>query len=280
MKEIKAQDIIDVVSNLCIQANVHLPSDVESCIKKACTNEPWQQAKGILQNICENIEISTKENMPLCQDTGMACVFLELGQDVHIVDMPLYEAINEGVRQGYEKGFLRKSVVQDPFNRVNTGDNTPALISTEIVSGDNLKITIMPKGFGSENMSRLKMFAPSAGLQGIEDFIVDTVCKAGSNPCPPIVIGVGIGGSFDKVAYLSKKAMLQNLEENNKDPFYAEMEQRLLKRINETGIGPQGFGGKTTALKVNILAMPTHIAALPVAVNVNCHVTRHAEAVL
>lgn len=215
--------------------------------------------------------------MPICQDTGMACVFVEIGQEVHIVGGLLQDAINEGVRKGYDEGFLRKSVVKDPIDRVNTKDNTPSVIYYDIVPGDKLKITVAPKGFGSENMSRIKMLKPSDGLQGVKDFIIETVNLAGPNPCPPIVIGVGIGGTFDKAAYLAKKALIRPLNKRNTDKFYSDLEEELLEIINNLGIGPQGFGGKTTALGLNIETYPTHIAGLPVAVNINCHATRHKE---
>lgn len=207
----------------------------------------------------------------------MACIFVEIGQDVHIVGGLLDDAINEGVRRGYEEGFLRKSVVKDPINRINTKDNTPAIIYHNIVSGDKIKITVAPKGFGSENMSRIKMLKPSDGLQGVKEFIIETVRLAGPNPCPPIVIGVGIGGTFDKAAYLAKKALIRPLDKRNEDKFYSDLEEELLDTINKLGIGPQGFGGKTTALGLNIETYPTHIAGLPVAVNINCHATRHKE---
>ena len=210
----------------------------------------------------------------------MACIFLEIGQDVHLIDGDLTEAVNEGVRRGYVNGYLRKSVVADPVRRGNTGDNTPAMIYTEIVPGEQVKITVGPKGFGSENMSAIRMFKPSAGLQGIKDFIIETVEKAGPNPCPPIVVGVGIGGTFDKVALLAKKALMRSLDERHTDPFYARLEEEMLEQINELGIGPQGFGGRTTAIAVNIETMPTHIAGMPCAVNINCHVTRHQTEVL
>lgn len=215
--------------------------------------------------------------MPICQDTGMACVFVDLGQDVHIVGGSLEDAINEGVRRGYEEGYLRKSVVKDPIDRVNTKDNTPAVISYNVVPGEKLKLVVAPKGFGSENMSALKMLKPADGIEGVKDFILETVKKAGPNPCPPIVIGIGIGGTFDKVAALAKRALIRSVEERNKNTYYEALELELLEKINKLGIGPQGFGGKTTALAVNIETYPTHIAGLPVAVNVNCHATRHAE---
>lgn len=280
MKEITTQQIISTVREMCIQANLYLPNDVKTAIDSAQAAEPWKPAKQILEKIQQNIETAKQKQLPLCQDTGMACVFLQLGQDVHITGGSLYDAINEGVRQGYKDGYLRKSVVGDPIRRVNTGDNTPALINTEICDGENLLITVAPKGFGSENMSRLAMLKPSDGIEGVKKFVVETARLAGPNPCPPIVLGVGIGGSFDKVALLAKKAMLRDFDKPNPDKYYADLEQELLRLVNETGIGPQGFGGKTTALKVNIEVMPTHIAGLPAAVNVNCHVTRHVTRVL
>lgn len=279
MREIGAQRITEVVRRLCIEANCHLPQDVKECIEQSYAREQWLQAREILERIMENYEIADREGCPICQDTGMACVFVTLGQEVHIQG-DLAEAIHEGVRQGYRDGFLRKSVVRDPLDRVNTGDNTPAMIYYDIVPGDELKITVAPKGFGSENMSRIKMLKPSDGLQGVKDFVVDTVREAGPNPCPPIVVGVGVGGTFDKAALLAKKALLRQAGAPNPDPFYADLERELLEQINALGIGPQGFGGRTTALAVHIEPCPTHIAGLPVAVNINCHVTRHREEVL
>ena len=237
-------------------------------------------ARTVLDKIVENYQIAAGEQVPICQDTGMACVFLEIGQDVHFVGGDLRLAVDEGVRRGYDKGYLRKSVVGDPVRRGNTGDNTPAMLYTEIVPGDQVKITVGPKGFGSENMSAIRMFKPSAGLQGIKDFILETVENAGPNPCPPMVIGVGIGGTFDKAALLAKKAIMRPLDTHHPDPFYAELEDEMLEKVNALGIGPQGFGGRTTALAVNIETFPTHIAGLPVAVNINCHVTRHQTEVL
>jgi fumarate hydratase subunit alpha len=234
----------------------------------------------MLDKIIINSDIASKENMPMCQDTGMAVIFVELGQDVHIVGGSLKEAINEGIRQGYSEGYLRKSVVKDPLTRVNTGDNTPAVIHIDIVDGEELKITIAPKGFGSENMSRIKMLKPSDGVEGVKEFVLETVKIAGPNPCPPIIVGVGIGGTFEKAAELSKKALLRSIEERNNDTYYSDLEDELITKINKLGIGPQGFGGKTTALGVNIETYPTHIAGLPVAVNISCHATRHAEIVL
>lgn len=279
MREISAQAVTEAVSRLCISANRNLPEDMKACIRNCAAVENWPQAKEILGRIVENFEIAAENQVPICQDTGMACIFLKVGQEVHISGN-LEDAVNEGVRRGYREGYLRKSVVRDPLDRVNTGDNTPAVIHYEIVPGDRLEITVAPKGFGSENMSTLKMLKPSDGVEGVVDFVVQTVREAGPNPCPPIVVGVGIGGTFEKAAYLAKKALLRNVDAVNENPYYAALEQKLLERINALGIGPQGFGGSTTALGVNIETYPTHIAGLPVAVNINCHVTRHESEVL
>ena len=280
MKTINVNEIIKTVKELSIEANYYLPNDVKEAIEEAEKNEKWSIANNILNKILENSQIAAAEKMPICQDTGMACVFVDIGQDVHITGGSLEEAINEGVRQGYAEGFLRKSVVKDPIHRVNTNDNTPALIYYNMVPGDKVKITVAPKGFGSENMSRIAMLKPSDGLEGVKNFVLETVRMAGPNPCPPIVIGVGIGGSFDKAAYLAKKALIRPVNENNTDEFYSNLEKELLEEVNKIGIGPQGFGGKTTALALNIETYPTHIAGLPVAVNINCHATRHKERVL
>lgn len=279
MREISALQITETIKRLCIEANCHLPGDMKACIARCRAQEPWAQGQEILDRIIENYEIADERDQPICQDTGVACVFLKLGQDVHI-NGDVTEAVNEGVRQGYAEGYLRKSVVRDPLDRVNTGDNTPAMLYVELVPGDKLEITVAPKGFGSENMSQIKMLKPSDGLQGVKDFVVKVVEEAGPNPCPPIVVGVGIGGTFDKAAYLAKKALMRPVDQRSDKPFYAELEQELLEKINSLGIGPQGFGGKTTALAVNIETYPTHIAGLPVAVNINCHVTRHKTEVL
>ena len=279
MREIKASQVTEAVKRMCIKGNVDLPCDVAACIEKRLAEEDWAPAKEILENIVENYRLAAETGKPICQDTGMACVFVEIGQDVH-VDGNLEEAINEGVRQGYREGFLRKSVVADPIDRVNTGDNTPAVIYYEIVPGDELVISIAPKGFGSENMSRVAMLRPSDGLEGVMKFIIETVEAAGPNPCPPVVVGVGVGGTFEKAAMMAKKALLRPLDQKNPDPVYAELEEQLLETINKLGIGPQGFGGKTTALAVQIEKFPTHIAGLPVAVNISCHVTRHIREVL
>ena len=279
MREIKAQQIKEVVKRLCVEANCYLPGDMKRCIEGCYAQESWPQAKEILERIMENYQIADEKAQPICQDTGVACVFLKIGQDLHI-EGNLEDAVNEGVRLGYTEGYLRKSVVRDPLDRVNTGDNTPAMLYYELVPGDQLEITVAPKGFGSENMSQIKMLRPSDGLQGVKDFVKKVVEEAGPNPCPPIVVGVGIGGTFDKAAYLAKKALMRSVDVRNEKPFYAQLEQELLEEINALGIGPQGFGGKTTALAVNIEEYPTHIAGLPVAVNINCHVTRHKTEVL
>lgn len=280
MREIQASKITDVIERLCIEANQVLPKDVKESIKVCRACEDGTIAQGILDNIIENYGIAEKEQVPICQDTGMACVFLEIGQDVHIVGGDLSAAVDEGVRRGYTNGYLRKSVVKDPVRRGNTGDNTPAMLYTEIVPGENIKITVGPKGFGSENMSAIRMFKPSAGLQGIKDFIIETVETAGPNPCPPMVVGVGIGGTFDKAALLAKKALMRPIDTENPDPYYADLEKEMLEKINQLGIGPQGFGGRTTALGLNIETMPTHIAGMPCAINISCHVTRHRTEVL
>ena len=278
MREIPASAITDTVAALCVKACTDLPEDVRERIRDCRRAETWPTAQDILDVIIENYE--TNGTIPLCQDTGMACVFLEVGQEVHITGGGLYDAVHAGVAKGYTDGLLRKSVVGDPLERVNTGDNTPAVIYTDIVPGDTLTITVAPKGFGSENMSRLAMLKPADGVEGVKHFVLETVKLAGPNPCPPIVLGVGIGGTFDKVAFLAKHALLRPIDEPNPDPFYAALEKELLEEVNALGIGPQGFGGKTTALGLNIETMPTHVAGLPVAVNISCHVTRRASAAL
>ena len=280
MRELDVAVIRDTVALLCVEANTKLPEDVKRAIGEFQTKEDWHIAQGVLENIVENYRIADTENVPICQDTGMSCVFLEVGQEVFLTGGNLYDAVHEGVRLGYTEGYLRKSVVRDPIRRGNTGDNTPAMIYTDIVPGDKVKITVGPKGFGSENMSAIKMLKPSDGLEGIKRFILDTVEAAGPNPCPPMVVGVGIGGTFDKAAYLAKKALMRPLDVRNPDPYYAELEVELLEKINRLGIGPQGFGGLTTALGLNIEVLPTHIAGLPCAVNIGCHATRHRSEVL
>lgn len=279
MRVVKAEDITKTVKELCIDANRILPCDLEKLIGESVQKETNETGKSILGDICANMDAAREMNIPVCQDTGMAVIFVEVGREVYI-DGNFEEAVNEGVRQGYVDGLLRKSVVKDPIRRGNTDDNTPAIIHTRIVDGDKIKITAAPKGFGSENMSRLKMFTPSATIDEIVGFVTETVKVAGSNPCPPIVLGVGIGGDFEMVAYLAKKALCRDVSERNPDPFYAELEERMLNEANKTGVGPQGFGGDVTALAVNIETYPTHIAGLPVAVNVGCHVTRHKTAVI
>lgn len=279
MRNIDAKVIEDTVARLCIEANLRLPPDVINAIERAEKAEPWGGAKRILSLLGDNVRIASEKTLPVCQDTGMACVFVELGQDVHI-EGDFEQAVNNGVRRGYGEGYLRKSVVCDPLRRVNTGDNTPALLTVKLTRGDKMRITVMPKGFGSENMSALKMLKPADGAEGVKSFVLDTVEKAGANPCPPIIVGVGIGGSFDKAACLAKHALLRPVNEPNPDEYYAALERELLDKINALGIGPQGFGGKTTALAVLIEAMPTHVAGLPVAVNISCHATRRASASL
>ena len=270
MREIDVKQITDVVEKLCIEANEHLPEDVKCAIKNCRACEDWEIAQGVLDKIIENYEIADTQCVPICQDTGMACVFLEIGQDVHITGGDLADAINEGVRRGYDKGYLRKSVVKDPVRRGNTGDNTPAMIYTEIVPGEQIKITVGPKGFGSENMSAIRMFKPSAGLQGIKDFILETVETAGPNPCRPMVVGVGIGGTFDKAALLAKKALMRPIGSHNENERAAKMEKLLEDGINEIGLGPQGMGGKYSVMGVNIENTARHPSTIGVAVNVGC----------
>lgn len=279
MKIIQTSQITQVVRQLCMKACCILPQDVQECIAQFCQKETWPTARDTLHKITQNYQLAIEHNVPICQDTGMACVFVELGQEVHI-DGNLYAAINEGVRQGYQDGYLRKSVVSDPLERINTKDNTPAMIYLDFVPGDTVAITVAPKGFGSENMSQIKMLAPSDGIEGVIDFVVDVVEAAGPNPCPPIIVGVGIGGTFDKAALIAKKALLRPLNVHNPLPYYAQLEETLLTKINALGIGPQGFGGLTTALGVAVEVLPTHIAGLPCAVNINCHAARHETEVI
>ena len=276
MRTISASAIRDAVAQLCIRANRTLPPDVAQALSAAVAAEPWPTARRSLQLLQENLALADERQIPICQDTGLACVFLELGQDVHI-DGALEEAVNSGIRAGYLDGYLRCSVVADPLRRVNTGDNTPGVLTVHLVPGDVCRLTVLPKGFGSENMSRLRMLTPAQGVEGVRQFVLDTVRAAGPNPCPPIVLGVGIGGTFDKVAALAKHALLRPLNEPNPDPWYAALERQWLEEINALGIGPQGFGGKTTALGLAIETAPTHVAGLPVAVNISCHVTRRAS---
>lgn len=278
MRTIRAEVITQAVARLCEQANHTLPRDVQDALRKARAAEDWPVAQGVLDCILENQDIARAGRIPICQDTGAACVFLEVGQDVHIAGGPLAQAVDEGVRRGY--AGLRKSMVADPLRRSNTGDNTPALLHVDIVPGDALRVTVAPKGFGSENMSRLKMLQPGDGIAGVKAFVVETLREAGPNACPPVIAGVGIGGTFDQVALCAKQALLRPLDAPHPDPFYGALEEELLALANATGLGPQGLGGRTTALRVLVKALPTHIAGLPVAVNINCHVARHATEVL
>lgn len=279
MREINAGLITETIARLCVEANRNLPGDVACALHQAAEAEHFAPARDILDLLVRNEAIARQTQMPICQDTGMAVVFADVGQEVHITG-DFEAAIHEGVRRGYVDGLLRKSVVADPLHRVNTKDNTPAIIHTRLVPGDRITLTVAPKGFGSENMSRLAMLTPAAGVEGVKAFVLETVRLAGANPCPPMVLGVGVGGDFEQVAELAKRALMVPLDEQNPDPYYAALEQELLAAVNETGIGPQGFGGRTTCLGLHILQKPTHIAGLPVAVNVSCHVTRHATEVL
>lgn len=280
MREIDCKLISDTISELCVKANLRLPCGMRECIENAAKAEKSELCRSVLGDITANLDAAEELSVPICQDTGMAVVFAEIGQDVHIINGLFEDAVNEGVARGYLEGKLRLSIVKDPLVRVNTNDNTPAVIHTKIVGGDKIKFTVAPKGFGSENMSKLKMFTPSATKEDIIKFVVGTVSEAGSNPCPPIVVGVGIGGDFEYSALLAKKALCRDLNTRNPDPLYKEMEQTMLTEINKLGIGSQGFGGTVTALYVNIEKAPTHIAGLPVAVNMGCHVTRHAEKII
>ena len=277
MREIDVSSVKQLVKELCIKANLYLPKDMEDCIRKCAQLERSPVGKNVFGDIIDNINVAREQTIPICQDTGMAIIFMEVGQDVHFVGDDINEALNEGVSQGYIEGRLRCSIVSDPLERVNTGDNTPPVVHLKFVSGDKVKITVAPKGFGSENMSQLKMMTPSVTQDEIVDWVVGAVAKAGSNPCPPIVIGVGIGGDFEKCAYLAKKALCRDVTVRNPKPLYAQLEAKMLEKINRLGIGPQGFGGTQTCLAVNIEQAPTHIAGLPVSVNVGCHVTRHAS---
>ncbi len=281
MREIDVKIITEKIAEMCVSANKVLPCSLKNKIFSAVNDETEALPKSIMGDIYENLSAAKELDVPICQDTGMAVVFIEIGQDVHFTGGSLEKAINDGVAKGYTEGLLRLSIVADPLKaRVNTNNNTPAVIHTKIVDGENVKITVAPKGFGSENMSRLQMMTPSVTREDIINFVVDSVIKAGGNPCPPMVLGVGIGGDFETVALNAKTALCRDVDNKNPDPYYAEMEDEILKRVNETGIGPQGFGGKTTALAVNIEVAPTHIAGLPVAVNVGCHVTRHKTEII
>lgn len=276
IREIHIDTITDAVEKLCINANYNLNDDIADALKQGIQKEESTIGKEILENIVKNSEIAKNEQIAMCQDTGVAVVFVEIGQDVRVVGGSLETAINEGVRRGYTKGYLRKSMVKDPLDRVNTGDNTPAVIYYSIIEGHHLNIEVAPKGIGSENMSALKMLKPSDGVEGVKRFILETVDNAGPNPCPPIIVGVGIGGTMEKAALMSKMALLRPINKRNSHSFYKELEEELLEEINKSGIGPQGLGGRVTALAVNIEYFPTHIAGLPVAVNIGCHATRHA----
>lgn len=281
MRDIKAKEITETVARLFKEANYYLTEDVLEAINRASRSEESPVAKEILKQIIKNAEIASKEQIPLCQDCGVAVIFLELGQDAHVEDGDLYTAINKGVKQAYNEGYLRKSMVNNPFSsRINTKDNTPAVIHTDIVPGDKLKITVVPKGGGAENMSRLSMLKPASGRQGIIDLVVKSIDEAGANPCPPVIVGVGIGGTAEKTLLLAKKALLRKVGEPNPDPEVAELEKELLEKINDLGIGPMGYGGRTTALAVHVEVFPAHLASMPVAVNLNCHSSRHKEAII
>ena len=279
MRTLDAALIRDTVARLCIKANRALSPDMERAVRAAAETEPWPLARNVLGTLCQNLDAAARTGLPICQDTGMAVVFADVGQDVHI-EGDFEAAVHAGVAKGYTEGYLRKSVVADPIRRGNTGDNTPAVLYTRLVPGEQVRLTVAPKGFGSENMSRIAMLKPSDSEEGVKRFVVDAVRAAGPNPCPPIVVGVGIGGTFEGCALLAKRALLRSVGSHHPDEYYAAMERELLQKINALGIGPQGFGGKTAALHLAIETFPTHIAGLPVAVNISCHVTRHKEAVL
>ena len=280
MREINIDSIINTIEKLCIKSNYSLGKDVLSCLKKSFDTEESKTGKHVIKQIINNAEIAQNEKIAICQDTGMVVVFIEIGCEVHVVEGSVTDAINEGIRRGYKKGYLRKSIVSDPIKRENTKDNTPAVIHYELVEGENISITVVPKGFGSENMGAIKMLKPSEGVDGIKKFVIDTVDRAGANPCPPIIVGVGIGGTMEKAAIIAKKALIRPIGERSGLVHIRKMEEELLTKINKLGIGPAGFGGKVTALSVNIETYPTHIAGLPVAVNLNCHAARHASAIL
>lgn len=280
MREINVKDLTDQIREMCIEANHYLAPDMDEALKNAVNSEKSELGKKILNQLQENLEIADKEMIPICQDTGMAVIFMEIGQDVHFTGGDFQDAVNEGVRRGYVDGYLRKSVVKDPLIRENTKDNTPAILHTEIAPGDQVKITIAPKGFGSENMSRIFMLKPADGIEGVKNAILTAVKDAGPNACPPMVVGVGIGGTFEKCAILAKKALTRPVSEHSEIPYVKDLEEEMLSKINSLGIGPGGLGGTTTALAVNINTYPTHIAGLPVAVNICCHVNRHAVRVI
>ncbi|RJX27552.1 MAG: fumarate hydratase [Dethiobacter sp.] len=280
MRKVNVALLVDAVADMCVEANYHLGSDVLETFRHGLEEEVSTVGKEVFRQLLENAYIADEGEFPLCQDTGFAILFVELGQEVSLVGGDFKDAVNEGVRRGYSEGYLRKSIVRDPLRRNNTGDNTPAVIHIDIVPGDRIRLILTPKGGGSENMSAVRMLTPADGRRGIVDFVVDTVSKAGSNPCPPVVVGVGVGGTFEKVAYLAKKALLRPLRQPHPDPFYAALEEELLQEINKTGIGPQGFGGSFTALAVHVEVFPCHIATMPAAVNLNCHSSRHAERII
>ena len=280
MREISVKDIISRVKDICIEANYNLGDDVEQALKEGYKKEESPTSKETLNQILENVQIAKQGEFPLCQDTGFAVIFVDMGDQVFVKDGNLFDAINEGVRQGYKEGYLRKSILGDPIERKNTGDNTPAVIHMNVVKGDKLKIIVAPKGGGSENMSEVKMMKPSDGVEGVKEFVIDMVRRSGSNPCPPIIVGVGIGGTFEKCAEMAKRSLLREVGERNPNPFYAKLEEELLERVNKLGIGPQGFGGRVTALDVHVSTYPCHIASFPAAVNIQCHAARHKEAVI
>lgn len=280
MRTVNSEEIVSVVRDMCVKANCHINRDIKHALEEGVEKEKSEVSKGVLLNLLKNAEIAHRKEVPICQDTGMAVFFVEIGKDVHVEGDTVTDAINKGVSKGYTEGYLRKSVVADPLNRVNTKDNTPAVIHYDFTEGDKIKITIAPKGFGSENKSALKMLNPSDGVKGVIDFVTETVRKAGANPCPPMVVGVGIGGTMDKVCELAKKALTRDVSSSNDNPYYADLEGKLLERVNKLGIGPQGMGGTVTALGVNIETYPTHIAGLPVAVNISCHATRHLTEII
>lgn len=280
MKEIHVSAITDAVREACMSSNYELPEDIENALKKGLETEESPVGKDILNQLIENAQIARDECVPICQDTGFTVIFVKLGQDVHIVGGNLTDAINEGVRKGYAEGYLRKSIVAHPLERVNTGDNTPAIIHTEIVPGEELRMTVAPKGGGSENMSAVKMLKPSDGVEGVKKFVVETVKSAGSNPCPPIIVGVGIGGTMEMAAIMAKRAAIRNIDTRSNKPYDAALENELLHLVNDTGVGPAGYGGRVTALAVNVETYPAHIASLPVAVNIQCHAARHKEIIL
>ena len=280
MREISVKDIIGTVKDLCIEANYQLGEDVEKALKEGYQKEESPTSKETLGQILENVQIARQGEFPLCQDTGFAVVFVDMGDQVFVKDGNLFEAINEGVRQGYKEGYLRKSILGDPIERKNTGDNTPAVIHMNVVKGDKLKIIVAPKGGGSENMSEVKMMKPADGVEGVKEFVIDMVRRSGSNPCPPIIVGVGIGGTFEKCAEMAKRALLRLVGSQNPNPFYANLEKELLENVNKLGIGPQGFGGRVTALAVHVETYPCHIASFPTAVNIQCHADRHKEAII